>query len=748
MVSRQVIAVIIILVLIVGVIFVIGLVMQQPTGPNGNPQDTTPPVVTILNPEDGADLEGLVTISFNATDLNQIVDYEIKIDSEVRTNLTAYAWNTTLETDGTHSIICRAMDNSSNWGEASISVNVNNTIEIQNNAPIVKITAPARFATLFNDDVLVTATADDEDSLDANIYIDNVLVNDSGSYLWNASLFTNGTHSIIANATDSHGLTGTDEITVCVNDYVFDQYFIHEIKIMAYNIEESGIDSDWMEVVKEENPDIMILVETGTWDDNNDQLLNNAIDTLNAYFVDEDPYTGYCAQGVTYSTSGEAILSRFPIVDFIQIHTVKLDDNSDYSVTHDFIHAVVNIYGTNVNLIGTHLKASGGETNENRREWEMEGIINYMDDLDEVPIIFLGDMNSFSPFDIGPLTPSGSLGYGPITMLLAPNDLEYGQYASHIHNFTDAFRILNPTDPGYTGWGSRIDFIFVNEFLLNTLINSTTGDTAHANTGSDHYSVDAFLGWNSTGIEDLIAPANVTGLKVDANYTTGVDISWNANTEPDLYRYLVYRDGLKIAEVTTTFYNDSGLSSNTTYVYEVSAKDTHGNEGNKSLPVIAKTIEVGPEDLIVLNEFLPDPYIEYSVEWIELYNPSSVDVNLGGYILDDIIGGGTSPYTIPTGTIILAGGFLVFNQTTTGIALNNDGDTLNLIKPDGVTVQDTYTYTSSQVDNDESIGRVSDGAATWVVQSIPTPGASNAGAALLSLQDIQYCVLTKDNFKS
>lgn len=727
--TRQIIAGLIVIVLIVSAVYVVFLIIQEP-GNNPPQMDTTPPVVTIINPAENAEINGSVTIKFNATDLNPIIEYEISIDSVLRANETSFEWDTTLETDGVHSIVCRALDNSSNWGEDSISVNVNNTVEviITNNAPVVTITAPVDFATV-NDDVVVTATVVDEDSLQADIYIDNIFVNDTGSYFWDAEFWTNGVHTIVANATDSENLTGTDVATVVVNNYSWDMYFEHEIKIMAYNIEESGINPDWMEVVKEENPDIMILVETGYWDDNNDALLDDAIADLNTYFVDELPYEGYCAQGISYSTSGEAILSRFPILDFIQIPIVPLDSGSPYDVTHDFIHAIVNIYDTDVHLIGTHLKASTGTTNENRREWEMEGIINYMDNLGDVPIMYLGDMNSFSPFDIGPLAPSGSLGYGPITMLLAPDDLTYGQFSSQIHNFTDVFRILNPADPGDTGFGSRIDFIFVNDFFMDRLINSTVGDTAHANTGSDHYSLDVFLGWNGT--VDESAPANVTGLKVDANYTTRVDLSWNANTEPDLHRYRVYRDGLMIAEVATTYYNDTGLSTNSTYVYEVSAKDTHGNEGNKSLPVIATTLEASSEDLIVLNEFLPDPYITYTVEWIELYNPSPDDVDLSDYILDDIIGGGTSPYIIPSGTTILAGGFLIFNQTTTGIALNNAGDTLNLIKPDGVTVQDSYTYTSSQVDNDESIGRVTDGGLTWVIQLTPTPGASNTGGAFL-----------------
>lgn len=717
---RQVLVGIILVMLIVSIVY---FALQYNQG------DTTPPVVTIINPQDDGDLYGSVIISFNATDENLILGYEIRIDSIIRANESSYEWDTTTETDGTHSILCRAMDNSSNWGESSISVVVNNTAH-PNLAPVVTITAPSADSTV-SDYTQISTTVVDEDSLNARIYVDNERLSSTGAFLWNSKLWSNGLHTIIANVTDSGGLTGSDSIQVIVNNSIVQLSFDGELKIMAYNIEQSGIDPDWMNVVKEENADIMILVETGTWEDNSDLILRNSIEELNDYFVDEAPYSGYTAQSITYSTSGEAILSRFPILEFNQIGIVPLDDATAYDVTHDFIHAIVNINGTNVHLIGCHLKAMDGETNEQRREWETEGIINYMDNLGNVPILYLGDLNSFSPFDTGDLAPMGDgLGYGPLTMMLVPDDPTYGQYASEIHNFTDVFRTLNPADPGYTGFGSRIDYIIVNDYFVSKLINSTTGDTAHADTGSDHYSVDVFLGWNSTGSNDTIAPANVTGLKIDANYTTGIDLSWNANNETDLSRYFVYRDSLKIAEVGTSFYNDSGLSTNTTYVYEVSAIDIHGNEGNKSLAVNATTLIPGSEELIVLNEFLPDPDILYSVEWIELFNPSVDDIDLAGYILDDIVGGGTAPYTIPSDTVIVAGGFLVFNQTTTGIALNNAGDTLHLIKPDGVTVQDYYIYGSGSVDNDVSIGRETDGASTWVIQSTPTPGSSNFGGTL------------------
>ena len=743
--QKQAVAGIILIILVIGGVFAT-LLFYHPT----EITDTTPPIVSIISPADNATVSGQVAISFNATDQSPISQYEILIDSIQRASGQLYDWNTTAETNGLHSILCRAMDNSSNWGEKSISVTVNNTqptnpIEPINNAPTVTITSPQNGA-LLSDNVVVSATVDDEDSLSAKIYIDNEYMSGSGSFLWNTEIWANGNHTIIANATDSGGLVGSDSIQVTVDNVVVILNFTGKLKIMTYNIEESGINADWKQVVEEENPDIMILVETGTWDDNNNQILNQVINEFNDYFVNEAPYSGYCAQNVAFSTSGEAILSRFPILNFIQIPVVTLDDNSSYDVTHDFIHAVVRVNGTNINIIGAHLKASSGTDNEQRREWETEGIINYMDGLGDVPIMFMGDLNSFSPADTGNLAPNGDLGYGPLTMLLYPSDPTYGQYSSEMNNFTDVFRTLNPTDPGYTyghqspSYLSRIDYIIVNDYFIGHLINSTCDGTPHAYTGSDHYSVDVWLGWNVSSTADHTPPAQVTGLTAFANYTNRVDLWWNANNETDLHQYMVYRNGTKIAEVSTTWYNNTGLAANTTYFYQVSAMDINGNEGEKSAAVNVTTWAMGPSDSIVINEILPAPQTVFTDEWIELYNPSGEDVDLSGYILDDIIGGGTSPYTIPPGTIIVAGGFLLFNKTETGIAMNNSGgDTVNLIKPDGTTVQDSFTYTTYSYD--KSYGRETDGGLPWILFNNPTPGASNNGATLYQQRTTSDLVL-------
>ncbi len=402
-----IIALIIVLGIVAASLYFVTVINQGNTPTETTPTTTgTPPAIGIVDPSDGATVSGLVNITFVADDEDGILSTEILIDGAVRANATTMIWNTTLENNGRHRIVCRATDIEGTPGEASVTVTVNNTRVVPET-----ITEP--------------------------------------------------------------------------------------IKVMTYNIWESGRDPDWKQVMFEENPDIVVLIETGRFDDSQDALLNRIVLEFNTHFSDELPYQGYTAEGIDYTTDGEAILSRYPILEFNQIPTVKLDDGSSYDVTHDFIEAVVRVNGTDIHVIGGHLKAMEGSNNQHRREVETEGIINYMDDLGDVPIIFLADMNSFSPDDTGGHAPPPTtvdLGYGPLTMMLRPDDPVYGQYSSKVHTFIDVFRTLNPDDPGYTYPEiGRIDYVIVNQHFAGLAINSTAGDTPHAATGSDHYSVDAFL---------------------------------------------------------------------------------------------------------------------------------------------------------------------------------------------------------------------------------------------------------------
>ena len=348
--------------------------------------------------------------------------------------------------------------------------------------------------------VLIEIIAEDDSKVKKiEIFIDDILQNESSTYNWDTTEYLDGFHNITAVATDKSGNSATASI-ICTVDNFINSPPTDEFKILNYNIKESGIGEEWIEVVKAENPDIAIFVETGTWDNSENRKLNNVINLFNGYFFEEAPYIGYTVQGEPYSTSGETILSRYPILEFNQIFPLTLDDDSIHYPAHDFIHAIVDIQGKEVHIIGFHLKCCEGVVEEERREKEQEGIINYMDDLGDVPLMYVGDLNSLSPTDISDTTRGTftDFGYGPATMLLNPSDETYGNYSSNVHNFTDVYRTLHPSNPGHTlnilNYESRIDYIFVNQHFNNTLISSNIGiGTELDNTASDHYTLDAVI---------------------------------------------------------------------------------------------------------------------------------------------------------------------------------------------------------------------------------------------------------------
>lgn len=136
-----------------------------------------------------------------------------------------------------------------------------------------------------------------------------------------------------------------------------------------------------------------------------------------------------------------------------------------------------------------------------------------------------------------------------------------------------------------------------------------------------------------------------------------------------------------------------------------------------------------PPDALVINEILPAPNgIDWDGdgmgngddEWIELYNPLNRPVGLGGWRLRDAAG---VTYNIPLGQAIPAGGYAVLYKAQTGIGLNNSGDTVTLIHPDGAVI-DGVTYDHSP-GGDESWCRLPDGGATWSDDCLPSPNGVN-----------------------
>jgi predicted phage tail protein len=87
--------------------------------------------------------------------------------------------------------------------------------------------------------------------------------------------------------------------------------------------------------------------------------------------------------------------------------------------------------------------------------------------------------------------------------------------------------------------------------------------------------------------KDVFPPAAPTGLRATAA-ANSIELSWDANTEPDLASYRIYRSVnggafAKIAEVSDIpTYSDKAVEAGKTYRYEVTAVDKSGNESARS----------------------------------------------------------------------------------------------------------------------------------------------------------------------
>ena len=150
--------------------------------------------------------------------------------------------------------------------------------------------------------------------------------------------------------------------------------------------------------------------------------------------------------------------------------------------------------------------------------------------------------------------------------------------------------------------------------------------------------------------------------------------------------------------------------------------------------VTSTPIQVAVNEWMSDNEtFMPDPSDGNFDDWFELYNPSAIDANLGGYYLTDNLAI-TNMFAVPGGTIVPAESFLLVwadNDTAdngpgedlhVNFGLNRNGDTIGLYTPAGELV-DAVVFGPQA--NDQSDGSWPDGSPHIYPMSPQTPGDSN-----------------------
>ncbi|MBU1178246.1 lamin tail domain-containing protein [Patescibacteria group bacterium] len=126
---------------------------------------------------------------------------------------------------------------------------------------------------------------------------------------------------------------------------------------------------------------------------------------------------------------------------------------------------------------------------------------------------------------------------------------------------------------------------------------------------------------------------------------------------------------------------------------------------------------------VIVTEFLPNPAgsdTDDKGEFVEIHNKGATTVDLASWQLDDEEGG-SSPHTIPDDTVIKPGEYLAFYRGETKLSINNSGDSVRILHPDGK-VADSVTYEGKAEEN-QAYAR--DEQSEWTWTTSPTPGKAN-----------------------
>jgi len=144
---------------------------------------------------------------------------------------------------------------------------------------------------------------------------------------------------------------------------------------------------------------------------------------------------------------------------------------------------------------------------------------------------------------------------------------------------------------------------------------------------------------------------------------------------------------------------------------------------------------------IFINEILPSPEgPDETDEWIEISNKNNFEVDLSGWKIKDSIGK-SATYIFSKGTNVPSHGLLTLSRQTTKITLNNDGDEMFLLKPDGK-IADSVSYGKAPIG--QSYNKTGSG---WTWSDILTPGMDNKISEMASPQNPQQSSLQAEKVR-
>jgi len=203
---------------------------------------------------------------------------------------------------------------------------------------------------------------------------------------------------------------------------------------------------------------------------------------------------------------------------------------------------------------------------------------------------------------------------------------------------------------------------------------------------------------------DTTPPQQVTGLQATVIGPNQINLAWNVGIDPTvsgetrsgIKNYDIFRGGLFLTTVTTTTFQNTGLTPDTPYSYTVRARDVANNEGAFSAAAAATTQVLNspdttpPTDPTIVSVSASDS-THVNISWTV-----STDPTVSGQVRSGLAG-----YKVyRNGTV----------RTTTGLVTSFADNT--------VVANTTYNYRVSAIDNEGNESNLSP------VVSVTTPGGT------------------------
>lgn len=154
--------------------------------------------------------------------------------------------------------------------------------------------------------------------------------------------------------------------------------------------------------------------------------------------------------------------------------------------------------------------------------------------------------------------------------------------------------------------------------------------------------------------------------------------------------------------------------------FQIVSVDVPAGKGASNSGAGSSDATLGDESAdLEITELFPDPVspqTDSKDEFVEIYNGGVGSANLSGWKLVDAGG-----HVTKLSGSLAAGSYMAIYAPQSKLSLNNDGDTLSLVSPAGVTVMTTPNYGKAKAG--KSFGAT---VAGWGWLSDPTPGGANS----------------------